>query len=101
MFELPTKPSSIELEIARVRAISLMMQDDNDTDRKLSKNESDDLGEFTLSSDIEEDHLDNLQEVLHLDQVHPDKIIQTTRVPTPKKRSRADTVTARTSLLNW
>jgi len=100
MFELPTQPSSIVLEIANVRAIILMKQDDNDTDREISQNESEGLGESTLSSDIEEDDLDNQQEVLHLDQARRDKTIRTTRVPPAKKWSRADTVIARTSLPN-
>jgi len=100
MFELPTQPSSIVLEIANVRAIIRMKQDDNDTDREISENESGDLGESTLSSDIEEDDLDNQQEVLHQDQACCDMTMQTTRVPPPKQRSRADTVIARTSLPN-
>ena len=98
MFELLTQPSGILLEIANVRAIILMTQDDNDTDWEISENESEDLGESTLSSDIEEDDLDSQQEVLHLDQVRRDKTIRTTRVPPPKKRSHADTVITRTSL---
>ena len=77
-----------------------MKQDDDDTDREISENECEDLGESTLSSDIEEDDLDKQQEVLHLDQARRDKTIRTTRVPPPKKRSRADTVIARTSLPN-
>jgi hypothetical protein len=53
-----------------------MKQDDDDTDREeISDDESEVLGESTLSSDIEEDHLDNQQEVLHLDQARRDKII--------------------------
>jgi len=100
MFELPTQPSSIVLEIANVQAIILMKQDDNDTDWEISEYESEDLGESTLSSDIEEDDLDNQQEVLHQDQARHDKTIRTTRVPPPKKWSRADTVIARTSLPN-
>jgi hypothetical protein len=100
MFELPTQPSSIVLEIANVRAIILMKQDDDYTDREISNNECEDLAEFTLSSDIEEDDLDNQQKVLHLDQVRRDTTIRTTRVPLPKKRSRADTVITRTSLPN-
>jgi len=100
MFELPTQPSSIVLEIANVRAIILMNQDDNDTDLEISKNESEDLGESTLSSDIEEDDLDNQREVLHLDQARRDKTMRTTRVPPAKTRSRADTVIAHTSLPN-
>jgi hypothetical protein len=81
IFELPTQPSSIVLEIANVRAIILMKQDDNDTDREISGNESEDLGESTLSSDIQEDDSDNQQEVLYLDQARRDKTIRTTRVP--------------------
>jgi len=100
MFELPTQPSSIVLEIANVHAIILMKQDNNDTDQEISDNESDDPGESTLLSDIEEDDLDNQQEVLHLDQARRDKTIQTTRVPLPKKQCRADTVIAHTSLPN-
>ena len=53
-----------------------------------------------MSSDIEEDDLDNQQEVVHPDQVCRDKIIPTTRVPQPKKRNLADTVIARTALPN-
>jgi len=75
MFELPTQPSSIVLEIANVRAIIMMKQDDNDTDREIRENESEDLGESTLSSDIEEDDLDNQQEDLHPDQARRDKTI--------------------------
>jgi len=59
MFELPTQTWSIVLEIANVQTIILMKQDDNDTDWEISENESEDLGESTLSSDIEEDDLDN------------------------------------------
>jgi hypothetical protein len=36
MFELPSQPSSIVLEIANVRAVTLMKQDDDDTDREIS-----------------------------------------------------------------
>jgi len=100
MFELPTQPLSIVLEIANVRAIILMKQDDNDTDREISENESEDFGESTLSSDIEEDNFNNQQEVLHPDQARRDKTIRTTVVPPPKKRSHADTVIGHTSLPN-
>jgi hypothetical protein len=100
MFELPTEPSSIVLEIANVRAIMLITQNDNDTDPEISENESEHLGKFTLSSDIKEDELDNRQEIPHLDQVRHDMTIRTTRVPPPKKRSRADTIIGRTSLPN-
>jgi len=100
MFELATQPSSIVLEIANVRAIILMKQDDNDTDREISENQSEDLGDFTLSTDIEEDDLDNQQEVLHSDQARRDKTLRTARVPLPKKWSHADTVIVCTSLPN-
>jgi len=74
MFQL--QPSCIVLEIANVRAILHIKQDDDDTDREeISDDESEVLGESTLSSDIEEDDLDNQQVVLHLDQVRRDKII--------------------------
>ena len=100
MFELPTQPSRIVLEIANVRTINLMKHDADDTEREISENECEDLGESTLSSDIVEDNLDNQQQVLHLDQARRDKTIRTTSLPPPKKRSRADTVIARTSLPN-
>jgi hypothetical protein len=100
MFELPTQPSCIVFDIANVRAIILMKPDNNDMDWEISESESEDLRESTLSSDIEEDDLDNQQEVLHLDQACSDKTIRTTRVPPRKERSRADTVIARTSLPN-
>ena len=73
-------------------------QDDDDTDReKISNDDNEDAGESTVSTDIEDDDLDNQQEVLHLDEARRDKLIQTTRVPLPKKRNRADTVIAHTS----
>jgi hypothetical protein len=74
-----------------------MMQDD-DTEQDIgddeSEGESEDTGETTLSSDIEEDDLDHQQQVLLLGQARRDKSSRTTRVPLPKKRSRADTVIA-------
>jgi len=49
MFEL--QPLCIVLEIANVRAIIHMKQDDDDTDREeISNDESEVLGESTLSS---------------------------------------------------
>jgi hypothetical protein len=77
-----------------------MMQDDNDTDREISENEREDPGADTLSSNIEKDDLDNQQEVQHQYQTHCHKTIQTSRVPPPKQRSRADTVIARIALPN-
>jgi len=61
MFQLLTQPSCIVLGIATVRSIILLMkQDDDDSDWELSKDESEDSGKSTLSSNIEEDDLDNL-----------------------------------------
>jgi hypothetical protein len=77
-----------------------MMQNGDNTDREISKMESADQGESTLSSDIEEDNLDNPQEVLHLGRARRDKIIRTTRVPLPKNQSCAQIIIARTSLPN-
>jgi hypothetical protein len=58
MFEL--QPSCIELEIANVHAIIHMKQDNNDTHREENSNDDiEDARESTLSSDIEEDDLDN------------------------------------------
>jgi hypothetical protein len=89
------------LEIGNVCARICKKQDDNDTDREISENQSEHPGESTLSSDIEEDDLDNQQqEILHLDQARRDKTIRTTRVPPPKKQSHADTVIACTSFPN-
>jgi len=100
MFRHSTQPSSILLEIPNARAIILMMQDDDDADREISHDRSEDPGESTLSSDIEEDDLDIRQQVLHLDQVHHDKTIRTTRVPLPKKQSCAENVIAHAPLPN-
>jgi len=50
------------LEIANVQAIISSKQDDDVTDREeISDVDCDDPGESTLSSDIEEDVLDNEQ----------------------------------------
>jgi len=100
MFDLPTQLSSIVLVIATVQAIILMKQDDHDTDQEISNDESEDLGESTLSSNIEEDDLDNWHEVLRLDRLRRNKTIRTTRVPLPTKWSCADTVIAHTPLPN-
>jgi hypothetical protein len=66
IIELPTPPSSIVVEIDNVWAIILIKQDDNDTDQEIRQNKNENLQESTLSSDIEEDHFDNQQEVLHV-----------------------------------
>jgi hypothetical protein len=65
-----------------------------------SEGESEDTGETTLSSDIKEDDLDHQQQALVLGQARRDKSSRTTRVPLPKKRSRADTVIASPLLPN-
>jgi len=83
MFELPTLASSIVLDIANVRAIILMKQDDDNTDWEISNDTTGDLGESILSSNIVEDNMDDQQEILHLDQVRHDKTKQTTRVSLP------------------
>jgi hypothetical protein len=75
MFEHPTQPSSIVLEIANVWAIILIKQDDDDTNPEISDNESEHPGQSTLSSNIEEDDLAIRQEVLQLDQPRRDKTI--------------------------
>ena len=51
--------------------ITILNQDD-DTDPEIGEDESEDTGQFTVSSDIEEDDLDHQQEVLPLGQVHQD-----------------------------
>jgi hypothetical protein len=56
MFEHPTQPLSTVLEIANVRAIFPMKQDDDDTDWKIRNDKSEDPGQSTLSSDIEQDN---------------------------------------------
>jgi len=94
MFELPTQLSSIVLEIANVRAIILMNQDNDDIYWEISNDGSEDPGKSRLSSQIEGYDFDIRQEVLHLDQARRDKTMWTTRVPLPKKQSRADTVIA-------
>jgi hypothetical protein len=96
MFEPPTQPSYFIVEIANVRAIMLIKQNDIDTDQEISENESEDAAESDMSSDIQKDDLDNLQEVLHLEQARRDETIRTTRVPLPEKRSGSDTVIGRT-----
>ena len=71
--------------------ISLLNQND-DTDQQIGDDDSEDTRESTLPSDIKEDNLDHQQEVLHLGQARREKSLCTTRVPLPKKPSRADTV---------
>jgi len=70
MFELPTQPASILLDLANVHAIILMKQDDDDTDQEISEHKSEDPGESTSSSDIEVEDSDNQQEVQNPDRTH-------------------------------
>jgi len=100
MFELPTQLSTIVLEIANVWAIILMNQHDDDTDCEISNDKSEDPGESTLSSDIEDDDSDIRHHVLYLDKRRRDEIIGTTMVPLPKNQRCANTVIARTPLPN-
>ena len=69
---------------------------DNDTNQDIADGESDETGETTLSSDIEEVDLDHQQEVLLLDKACPDTSSESPRVPLPKIRCHADTVIGRT-----
>jgi len=76
------------------------MNQHDETDQELSDDDSEDTGESTLSSDIDEDDLDHQQDVVHLGQASQNKSLCTTSVPLPKKQSRADTVIARPPLPN-
>jgi hypothetical protein len=60
------------------------MQDDDDTDWKISMNENEDPGVSSLTFDIEQVNLNNLLAVLHLHQARGDKTVQTTRVRLPE-----------------
>jgi len=82
-----------------ISPISLINQDD-ETNQEICDDDSEEAGESTSSSDIEEDHLDHQQEVLHLGQAGWDKSLRTIRVPLPKIQSCADTVIARPPLPN-
>jgi len=98
---LELQPSCIVLEITNFCTILHMKQDNDNTDREeISDDDSGDAGESTLSSNIEEDNLDNQHAVLHLDQARRDGILWTTRVPLPMKQNCANTDIARTSLQN-
>jgi hypothetical protein len=76
------------------------MNQEGKTDQEIGDDDSEDAGESTFSSDIEEPDLEHPQEVLHLGQARRDKALQPTRVPLRKTRSRADTVIARPPLPN-
>ena len=98
MFELLTRPSTIVLENANVRAMIILKQDDDDPNREIGVNCSEHPGESTLLSNIEEDDFDNQHQVLHPDQVRHDKTLWTPSVPLPNKWSRADSAIGCTSL---
>jgi len=68
------------------------MNQDDKTDQEIGDDDSEDTGESTLSSDIEEDNSDHQQKVLHLGQARRDTSLCTTRDPLPKKHSLADTI---------
>jgi hypothetical protein len=70
------------------------MNQDDKTNQQIGDTDSEDTGESTLSSDIKEDGLDHQLEVFNLCQRRRDKSLHTTKVPLPKKRSRADSVIA-------
>jgi hypothetical protein len=64
IFEL--QPACIVLHIANIPVIIDQMQDDDNTDwEELSDVDSEDAGDSIVSSDSDEDNLDNQQEVLH------------------------------------
>jgi hypothetical protein len=86
--------------MVNVRAIVMMKRDDDDTNRQITNGGTEDLGETTLSSNIEEDDLEIRQEVLHLEQAGRDKTIRTICVPLVKKWSHADTLMACAPLPN-
>jgi len=101
-------PSNVCLPNINLRAsyygwlISLIssINQDEDSDQEISDDESEATGESTSLSDIEEDNLDHMQEVLSLGQALREKSLRTTWVPLPKMWSCADTVIARPLLPN-
>jgi len=76
-----------------ISPISLMNQDE-DSNQEMGDDKSEDTGESTISSDIEEDDLDDQQEVLCVGLVCRDESIRTWKVPLRKKGSCANTVIA-------
>jgi len=64
------------------------------TDQEIGDDDSENTRQSTLSSGIEEDNVDHLQEVLHLGLMRSEKSLCTTMVPLPEKWSHADTVIA-------
>jgi len=70
------------------------MNQDDETDQEIGDHKSEDTGASTLSSNLEDDDLDDQLKVLYLGQVRRDKSLHTSGVPLPKKRSPTDTVIA-------
>jgi len=68
------------------------MKQDDDTDKEIGDDESEDTRESTLSLDIEVYTLNHQQKVILLGQACWDKSLWTARVPLPKKWSTANTV---------
>jgi len=74
--------------------ISLVKKDDN-TNHEITNDKCDQSRYFTLSFNIAQDDLDDLQnDVLRLSQMCLDELLQTKRVPLQNKQSCADTVIA-------
>jgi hypothetical protein len=76
------------------------MNQDDETDQEIGDDDSEDTGEYTLLSDIEEDNLDHQQQVLHPGQARQDKSLRNTRVSRRKKQSCANNVIGRPPLQN-
>jgi hypothetical protein len=63
LFELTIQPSSKMLEIANIRAMTRLEQDDFNSDQEVREHKSKDSEESTLSSNIEDGNLHNQQEI--------------------------------------
>jgi hypothetical protein len=76
----------------------ILRKQDEDTDLDIgndeSKGKSDDMGESIVLSEIEEHDLSHQLHVLLPGQAHWDKLLETTRVPLPKKQRHTDTVSS-------
>ena len=96
----PTQLPCIQLVIANVRGMIHMKNDDDDTDREIRDDASEDTRESTLWFNIVEDHFDSKQEFLPVDQVPSTQTVWTRRVPLPIKSSRANSLIGCTLLPN-
>jgi hypothetical protein len=76
------------------------MNQDDKTNYKIGDDDSEDTGDSTMSSDIDEENLDNQEDVLHLGQACRGMSFCTTRVQLPKERSHTDIIIARPLLPN-